>query len=296
MQASSFAAGGPILPRRPVPVVASTTATIRPVNPFVIQSDRLAFIRAQVAANNAINAIGAVVLPAVVKTNADLLKQQRLISSVARRPTFVLGLAVQQAEADAGADWARNWFKGRAEAGLGGLTPADASMSQAIKRPVVPDEATWKAMGANELSFGKTPHGNYYLTQNVVVISPTTPYPQSVAVHEATHQWQEAMKNSPAMKRGMVIIKQSLPPSAGSGPRMDGDIYWEQEIEDHAHINQLRHALGYKPDEMITKKRLMDDLKNYPGRKDQSCKHAVSYFNSAHISIDTTVNWLNELP
>lgn len=47
----SFATGGPVQPRKPVPVAASSTATVRPANPFQIQLDRQAAIQAQVAAN-----------------------------------------------------------------------------------------------------------------------------------------------------------------------------------------------------------------------------------------------------
>ncbi|MFD2573444.1 hypothetical protein ACFSUS_22580 [Spirosoma soli] len=204
---------------------------------------------------------------------------------IAFRPTYANNVA--QAEADAGGEWARSWFKGRAEASMGGLTPSDAIKSQAIKRPVVTDSKTWRNLLLSERIDGVySPIGNF------AVISPNTTYPKSTAVHEATHQFQNAMKSNSAMREGLATIKREIP--VRDGRMTSYDRYWTKPVEVHSRLMELRHALGYKPNEFITSERFAKDVTDYMG-KSTSWDNPVAGFDN-FMWQKQAVNWLNNVP
>ena len=216
----------------------------------------------------------------------SLLGRVGAITQTAFRPTYATGVA--QAEADAGAAWARDWFKGRAVAGMGGLTPADAAISQAIKRPVVADPATWKALGHSSNT-----DGVYTPVLNSSVVSPMATEPRSIAVHEATHQYQNAMKGSPAMQQGLNQLRRETPNREYMTSGYSK--YFAKPIEQHSRLMELRHALNYRPDEFITKERFLKDVADYKS-KHTDWHNPVWNFDWGGLWKDHTVNWLNNVP
>ncbi|RIV27042.1 hypothetical protein DYU11_01620 [Fibrisoma montanum] len=202
------------------------------------------------------------------------LNKTRTLNQLARKPVFANTPA--QAEADAGAEWTKNWFRDRANASRGGLTPADARYADAIKRPVVLDSSTWRQIGKPETT------GVYYSGLDISLIKPNTGQIGNSAAHEATHQFQYAIPEGTGARLNLFDGAKRVYERNDSFWN-----YWTQPKEMHARLMELRRDLGYKPTDIITKERLVNDLR---GR--QTVYGRNFYWNWP----DRVVDWLNNAP
>lgn len=106
--------------------------------------------------------------------------------------------------------------------------------------------------------------GQYNQTANTVYI---TPYAQpSVPVHEFTHYIDRLPEGTYMNNIHKEIISREILPQSEVPEQYKAKYsYYTDPEEVHARIMVLRQRAGFKPDEVITKEKLEDFLKNYNG-------------------------------
>jgi len=178
----------------------------------------------------------------------------------------------RQQKVDAGADWVRKWVEGRAKAGKGGLGPEDAASAGWINNPVAATEQNPRNPIAD---------GNYVTGSGQAEVYPSSFYPESHSVHEATHNYQdmagigappEDYAQTPVWNQSREVLKDTpqkpllYPDATQNSDQWSYDDYIRRPGEVHSRIMQVRHRSGFKPGDTITQPQLDKAL-------DQQQKH-----------------------
>jgi hypothetical protein len=161
---------------------------------------------------------------------------------------------------------------------------------QSIKRPTI--------LSKSEATVSKTADAYYVRPLKQTAILPKTvergaDYVENVSVHEQTHAWQGAAKPS-TVQEGYKGLKGLLGDKTlfeGRGHTPSYLKYLNGPEEVHARFMQVRHLLGFRADEVITAKRLVDAVnskKVNPGR--------LTGLTDSPEDIELTIRLLNRLP